>query len=48
LVVRAALDPERYETGIQVSEEELATVQLTPHEFHGDWNYTIKPRKLAL
>src|SRR5262249_43134170 len=21
------------------------TVQLTPHEFHGNWNYTIKPRK---
>jgi Rhodopirellula transposase DDE domain len=45
LTVRAALDTERYETGIKVSDEELAAVQLTPHEFHGDWNYTIKPRK---
>jgi hypothetical protein len=45
LTVRAALDTERYETGIKVSAEELAAVQLTPHEFHGDWNYTIKPRK---
>ena len=45
LIVRAALDTERYETGIKVSDEELAAVQLTPHEFHGDWNYTIKPRK---
>jgi Rhodopirellula transposase DDE domain len=45
LVVRAALDTERYETGIKVSDEELAMVQLQPHDFHGDWNYTIKPRK---
>jgi hypothetical protein len=45
LVVRAALDTERYQTGIKVSDEELAAVQLTPHDFHGDWNYTIKPRK---
>ena len=45
LTVRAALDTERYETGIKVSDEELAAVQLTPHQFHGDWNYTIKARK---
>ena len=45
LIVRAALDTERYPTGIKVSDAELAAVQLKPHEFHGDWNYTIKPRK---
>ena len=45
LTVSAALDTQRYETGIKVSDEELAIVQLMPHEFHGDWNYTIKPRK---
>ncbi len=45
LLVRAALDTAQYETGIKVSDEELAAVQLTPHEFHGDWNYTISPRK---
>ena len=45
LTVRAALDTERYQTGIKVSDEELAAVQLTPHTFHGNWNYTIRPRK---
>jgi hypothetical protein len=45
LTVRAALDTERYQTGIKVSDEELAAVQLTPHEFHGNWNYTIRPRQ---
>jgi hypothetical protein len=44
LTVRAALDPERYETGLKVRDEEWAAVQRTPHEFHGKWNYTIRPR----
>jgi hypothetical protein len=45
LTVRAALDTNHYETGIKVSDAELARIKLTRHEFHGDWNYTIKPRK---
>jgi Rhodopirellula transposase DDE domain len=45
LTVRAALDTNTYETGIKVSDAELATIRLTRHEFHGDWNYTIMPRK---
>ena len=45
LSVRAALDTNSYETGIKVSDSELAKVKLTRHDFHGDWNYTIKPRK---
>ena len=45
LTVRAALDTGPYETGIKVSDEELAHVKLTPHEFHGEWNYTIKAWK---
>jgi hypothetical protein len=44
LVVKAALDTNRYETAIKVSDAELAKVRLTQHRFHGDWNYTIKPR----
>jgi hypothetical protein len=27
-----------------VSDDELATVHLTPHAFHGEWNYTVTPR----
>jgi Rhodopirellula transposase DDE domain len=44
LIVRAALDTNRYSTGIKVSDEQLARVRIKPHEFHGDWNYTISPR----
>jgi hypothetical protein len=44
LVVKAALDTNHYETAIKVSDAELAKLKLTRHRFHGDWNYTIKPR----
>jgi hypothetical protein len=26
-----------------VTDEQFAQVHLTPHKFHGDWNYTISP-----
>jgi hypothetical protein len=45
LTVRAALDTNHYETGIEISDEELARVKLTPAKFHGDWNYAIRPRR---
>jgi transposase len=44
LVVKAALDTAHYETAIKVSDAELASLKMTRHRFHGDWNYTIKPR----
>jgi Rhodopirellula transposase DDE domain len=43
--VRAALDINTYPTGIKVSDEELAHVNLEAAEFHGEWNYKISPRK---
>jgi hypothetical protein len=45
LVVKAALDSKDYPSGKKVSDEELNQVQLTCHKFHGDWNYTIRPRQ---
>ncbi|MBX3744352.1 MAG: ISAzo13 family transposase [Verrucomicrobiae bacterium] len=44
LLVRAALDTTEYETGITVTDEELARVKITKSTFHGDWNYAIHPR----
>ena len=41
LRIRAEEDLNYYETGTKVSAAELAAVPLTPHTFHGDWNYTI-------
>lgn len=44
LRVKAALDTRRYETAVQVPDEVFARLRITPHAFHGDWNYTIAPR----
>ena len=44
LRVRSDIDPGRYPMGIVISDAQMARVQLEPHAFHGDWNYTIRPR----
>jgi Rhodopirellula transposase DDE domain len=44
LIVRAALDTDKYETAVEVKDEDLARLRLTRAKFHGEWNYTIKPR----
>jgi predicted ArsR family transcriptional regulator len=43
LTVYAQLDKRPYPTRIEVTNEQLAAVNITRHAFHGDWNYTIKP-----
>ena len=45
LVVRAAIDSRAYETGVEVTDEELVRLQITPSKFHGEWNYLTKPRR---
>ena len=42
LSVTAVLDENNYETGIKVTDEELAKVNLIGDDFHPEWNYTIK------
>src|SRR3954447_2562499 len=44
LRVQAEPDPGAYPTKVRVSDDELATVQLTPHALRGEWNYTVTPR----
>ena len=43
LRIRAERDEGCYETGVKVSDKELAALPLKRHDFHGDWNYTITP-----
>jgi transposase len=43
LTVTAIKDSNVYPTGIKVSDEELAALNLSRASFHGAWNYTIKP-----
>jgi Rhodopirellula transposase DDE domain len=43
LKVVCELDDNLYPKGIVVSDEELAAVNIVRADFHGEWNYTIKP-----
>jgi DDE family transposase len=43
LTVAAELDPGSYPTGIKISDAQLAALPVTPHDWHGDWNYTLRP-----
>jgi len=43
LSIQAAVDLGSYEKGIEVSDHEMSQIQLTPDDFHGEWNYTIVP-----
>ncbi len=43
LAVQAELDDRAYPKGIKISDEQMAALPLSRHDFHGDWNYTLRP-----
>jgi len=45
LKVRCVLDTHKYPKNVKVTDEQMRAINLKPDEFHGDWNYTISPRK---
>ena len=45
LKVFAVLDSTTYKLRTEVSSSELQSLRLLPHAFHGEWNYTLKPRR---
>ncbi|MGH7208496.1 MAG: ISAzo13 family transposase [Nitrospiraceae bacterium] len=45
LRVRCELDRGEYPQGHNVTDVQMATLNLVPHRFHGDWNYTIQPTR---
>ena len=44
LIVKVHLDKRRYKKGIKVPSHEIKNLKIYPHKFHGEWNYTIRPR----
>ncbi len=44
LRVLCMLDRRTYPKNVVVSDEQMAAINIVPDRFHGDWNYTIKPR----
>ena len=43
LKILSELDESIYKKGIKVSDEELNQVNLYKDDFHGEWNYIIRP-----
>ena len=41
LTVQAVHDKNWYPTGVKISDHAYNTIPLTPHDWHGEWNYTI-------
>ena len=46
LTIQAGYDPEWYPKGVKITDAQLAAVPLTPHTFHGEWNYTINAQPI--
>jgi Rhodopirellula transposase DDE domain len=43
LAVKAVLDTREYQTGLEVSAEQVEALHLRRHSVHPDWNYTLSP-----
>jgi len=44
LKVKAAIDLNKYPKGIKISDSEMRMLDLSRNEFHGEWNYTLRPQ----
>jgi len=44
LTVHAELDLTQYEKGVKIDRAAIDSLNMSPDEFHGEWNYTIRPQ----
>jgi hypothetical protein len=44
LRVKAQLDKRSYPTGVEIKKADMKHLALHPHDFHGEWNYEMRPR----
>ena len=47
LTVKARLDRRTYQRRVKVTRKEIKALNLKPHDFHGEWNYTIALKRPA-
>lgn len=43
LTVAASYDPNWYPKGVKITDAQMRALPITPHDWHGDWNYTLTP-----
>ena len=46
LSVHAELDHSLYPLGVKASDEQMAMLPITFHDWHGNWNYTLDPHQI--
>jgi hypothetical protein len=44
LNIKCEIDSASYPAGVKVTNAEMAAINIAPHEFHGEWNYSIAPK----
>ncbi len=43
LTVHCVLDTDQYPTGVKYTKKDVDALPITRHDFHGEWNYTVRP-----
>lgn len=47
LKIKAVSDASQYAKGVKISDEEMNDLSIERNAFHGEWNYSLKPRSIA-
>jgi hypothetical protein len=47
LKVHAQIDSSLYPSGLKVSDEQVAALNIQRDAFHGEWNYSLLPRRAS-
>jgi hypothetical protein len=46
LSIKTAVDTNEYKKGIKMTDKEMESLNLIRDSFHGEWNYTLRARKI--
>ena len=46
LEIKTEVDKKQYKTGKEISVKQMKLINIEPCDFHGEWNYKIKPNNL--
>jgi len=46
LTVKCEMDTNTYPKGTKVTDKQMAAINIAKDDFHGEWNYTIRPRNV--
>ena len=47
LKIQTAVDINPYVKGIKIADKEMSALGISKNDFHGEWNYTLNPIKIA-